>query len=90
MNVNVSKYKSQFAALKYEQLLSDKYFIETCFSKKFESKSAQDKLKDLDTKIKINKERCEGISYYDCGLVCDTSTTTTTTLPESTTTTTTL
>lgn len=44
MNANV---KCQFASLKYEQLLSDKYFIETCFSKKYESYTAKQKLKDL-------------------------------------------
>jgi len=44
MSANV---KCKFASLKYEQLLTDKYFIETCFSKKYESYTAKEKLKDL-------------------------------------------
>lgn len=51
MNVNV---KCQFASLKYEQLLSEKYFIETCFSKKYESYTSKQKLKDLFMIIKLN------------------------------------
>lgn len=52
MSVNANDIKSQFASLKYEQLLSDKYFIETCFSKKYESKSSKERLEDLRFGIK--------------------------------------
>ena len=44
--------KCEFAQLKYEQLLYDKYFVKTCFSKKDESYSAKQKLADLLIKIK--------------------------------------
>lgn len=47
--------KCTFANLKYEQLLSDKYFVETCFSKKYESYSSKQKLKDLWMKIMFDK-----------------------------------
>lgn len=47
--------KCTFANLKYEQLLSEKYFVETCFSKKFESYSSKQKLKDLWMKITFDK-----------------------------------
>lgn len=50
MSVNV---KCKFASLKYEQLLSDKYLVETCFSKKYESYTAKEKLKDLWSKIRL-------------------------------------
>lgn len=43
-NANV---KCKFASLKYEQLLSEKYFVETCFSKKYETYPPKEKLKDL-------------------------------------------
>jgi hypothetical protein len=52
MNVNA---KIEFAKLKYEQLLSEKYFVNTCFSKKEESFSSKEKLFDLLIKIKCNK-----------------------------------
>lgn len=58
MSVNVNKncdkgeLKCEFASLKYEQLLHDKYFVETCFSKKFHSYTAKNKLIDLIYKIK--------------------------------------
>lgn len=55
MNVNANILKCQFAELKYEQLLQEKYFVETCFSKKFESYPAKEKLADLLTKIKCSK-----------------------------------
>lgn len=48
--------RCRFANLKYEQLLTEKYFIETCFSKKHKSYSPKDKLKDLALKIKCNEE----------------------------------
>lgn len=50
-NVNV---KIEFTDLKYEQLLTEKYFIETCFSKKYESYSSKQKLRELFMKIKFN------------------------------------
>lgn len=46
--------KCDFANLKYEQLLAEKYFIETCFSKKFESYTAKQKLKDMWMEITVN------------------------------------
>jgi hypothetical protein len=58
MSVSVNKdcnkgdLKCEFASLKYEQLLHDKFFVETCFSKKFDSYSAKNKLIDLIYKIK--------------------------------------
>jgi len=52
MSVSV---KCQFAQLKYEQLLAEKYFVKTCFSKKEESNSSKQKLRDLLIKIKCNK-----------------------------------
>jgi len=88
MSVNVSDLKIQFADLKYEQLLAEKYFIETCFSKKFESLTSKQKLKNLYYQIIKNTPQCEGITMIDCHLPqvgCDangnstTSTTTTTT-----------
>lgn len=54
MSVNVNL-KSNFANLKYEQLLSEKYFVETCFSKKHESYSSKQKLIDTLFKIKSSK-----------------------------------
>ncbi len=44
--------KCSFAELKYEQLLSDKYFVETCFSKKYSSYSSKQKLIDILFKMK--------------------------------------
>ncbi len=49
MNANA---KVQFANLKYEQLLHEKYFVNTCFSRKDESYTAKEKLADLLVKIK--------------------------------------
>lgn len=46
--------KCEFANLKYEQLLSEKYFIETCFSKKYESYTSKQKLIDLFLEIKLD------------------------------------
>lgn len=79
MSVNV-KYK--FASLKYEQLLSDKYFIETCFSKKYESYTSREKLKDMYMSIKMHfpKVLACAISTTTTTTVCPTSTTTTTTV----------
>lgn len=39
--------KCKFAELKYEQLLSEKYFVQTCFSKKYESYNSKQKLVDI-------------------------------------------
>lgn len=50
MSANV---KCKFANLKYEQLLSDKYFVETCFSKKYESYPAKQKLRDMWAQIRL-------------------------------------
>ncbi len=47
--------KCDFANLKYEQLLTEKYFVETCFSKKFESYSSKQKLKDFWMEIMFDK-----------------------------------
>ncbi len=55
MSVNV-----KFAELKYEQLLSEKYFIETCFSKKYDSYSAKNKLRDMFMEIQM--DCCENFS----------------------------
>jgi hypothetical protein len=49
MSVSV---KCNFADLKYEQLLSDKYFVETCFSKKYSSYTSKQKLIDMLFKMK--------------------------------------
>lgn len=50
MSVNV-----KYADLKYEQLLSEKYLVITCFSKKYESYSSRQKLKDMFMRIKMEK-----------------------------------
>lgn len=47
--------KCKFADLKYEQLLTEKYFVETCFSKKYESYSSKQKLRDLYMRIVFDK-----------------------------------
>lgn len=57
MSANASDLKCQFAHLKYEQLLSDKYFVETCFSKKHESYTSKQKLVDLVFKMKCKNEK---------------------------------
>jgi hypothetical protein len=46
--------KCKFANLKYEQLLAEKYFVETCFSKKYESYTNKQKLKDWFMQIKMD------------------------------------
>lgn len=85
MSVNV---KCKFASLKYEQLLSDKYFIETCFSKKYESYTAKQKLKDLYMEIKmVTKVLSCVLSVTTTTTVCPPATTTTTTSTTTTTTT---
>lgn len=50
MNVNVN---CKFANLKYEQLLSEKYFIKTCFSKSYESYTKKDELKTMYLSLKF-------------------------------------
>lgn len=47
------KIKCNFANLKYEQLLAEKYFVESCFSKKYESYTAKEMLKDMFLRIKL-------------------------------------
>lgn len=54
MNVNANL-KAEFADLKYEQLLADKYFVETCFSKKYDSYNSRQKLADIYFKLKCIK-----------------------------------
>lgn len=55
MSACANDLKCEAAKLKFEQLLNDKYFVETCFSKKHESYSSKNKLIDLLEKIKCNK-----------------------------------
>ena len=52
-SVNVNQ--CDFAELKYEQLLSDKYFVETCFSRKEESYDNKQRLRDSFVAIRLNK-----------------------------------
>ncbi len=63
MNVAANQLKCTAAELKYEQLLSDKYFVETCFSKKHESYTSKNKLTDLyfriDGLVLQDKPRCK-------------------------------
>lgn len=95
MNVNVSNLKSKFANLKFEQLLSDKYFVETCFSKKFDSVPKVQELRDILFKINTYSILCDGITLLNCETPCnecdenneDVTTTTTTTSSSTTTTT---
>lgn len=56
MNVSAET-KCNFAKLKYEQLLSDKYFVETCFSKKYSSYSAKQHLADMLLEIQSDSDR---------------------------------
>lgn len=93
MPVSVNEIREKFAQLKYEQLLADKYFIETCFSKNFESRTAREKMDDMKMRIKAHRLQREGITMIDCHLPqtgCDSEgmETTTTTIPPQTTTTT--
>lgn len=48
-----SDLKCRFSNLKYEQLMAEKYFVETCFSRIDESYSARQKLTDIYFKIKV-------------------------------------
>jgi hypothetical protein len=94
MSAVANELKCTTAELKYEQLLSDKYFVETCFSKRYESYSPKNKLTDLYFKISglpiIDYPTCEDAP--ECAVPWDdtttTSTTTTTTASSTTTTTT--
>lgn len=54
MSVNVNL-KAKFANLKFEQLLSDKYLVETCFSIKTTSITSKQKLANLSLKLKLYK-----------------------------------
>lgn len=84
--------KASFAKLKYEQLLNDKYFVETCFSKKFDSYSSKNRLIDILFSIR-DFDKCvtfsDPIECYDDIEFPITTTTTSTTTTSSTTTTTT-
>lgn len=55
--------KCKFANLKYEQLLSEKYFVETCFSKKYESYTSKEKLRDSYMSF-ITDCSERGVTYY--------------------------
>ena len=44
--------KIRFANLKWEQLLAEKYFVDSCFTKKNDSYSSHQELTDLMFKIK--------------------------------------
>lgn len=55
MNVNASNLRCKFAKMKYDQLLTEKYFVETCFSKKSESYTEKQKLVDILFKLGCNK-----------------------------------
>lgn len=57
MSANANSLKCDFANLKYEQMLTDKYFIETCFSRKDQSYSSKNKLIDILFKIKCYNEK---------------------------------
>lgn len=59
--MNVSANKCKFAELKYEQLLSEKYFVETCFSKKFSSYNSKQQLADILFEISANPP--ENVSF---------------------------
>jgi hypothetical protein len=68
--------------LKYEQLLSEKYFVETCFSKKYESYSSFQKLKNMYVGLRLEfTEKCSYTSPATEYCTTTTSTTTTTTEP---------
>lgn len=43
----IANLKCDFSKLKYEQLLSDKYFVETCFSKKYSSYIPKQQVSDM-------------------------------------------
>lgn len=61
--------KCKFADLKYEQLLSDKYFIETCFSKKYASYPVKQNL--IDMLFEIRSESKEHPSYTSTAVEID-------------------
>lgn len=86
--------KCDFAELKYEQLLTEKYFIETCFSKKYDSYPAKERLQDMLLKIRANDvfplSKTTEVEEIDCETTTTTTTTTSTTTTSSTTTTTTI
>lgn len=77
-----ANFKCDFANLKYEKLLADKYFVETCFSKKYESYSSLERLKDLWLRIRslcvyplwkdiIVEDLCEEIEETDLTPIID-------------------
>jgi hypothetical protein len=53
--------KCKFADLKHEQFLSDKYFVETCFSKKYASYLPKQQL--IDILFEIRSEFPRDYSY---------------------------
>lgn len=63
--------KCNFADLKYEQLLSDKYFIETCFSKSYSSYPAKQRL--IDMLFEIRSETKETFAFTTTAYVPDCS-----------------
>lgn len=50
----IADVKDRFASLKYEQMVGDKYFIQTCFSKQFDSYPPREMLRDMYLMIKLN------------------------------------
>ena len=78
-NANV---KCDFASLKYEQLLRDKYFVQTCFSKSFDSYPPKEVLNDMFMVLRTDKEEKKSTNKqcYKEEPCITTSTSTTTTL----------
>ncbi len=62
--------KCKFADLKYEQLLSDKYFIETCFSKKYSSYPATQNLADMLFEIRSESKEETSVTYTATEIEC--------------------
>lgn len=60
MSVNA---KEQFANLKWEQLLCDKYLVETCFSHKYDSFSSKQKLELLYAKSMLKEKKTSHTSF---------------------------
>lgn len=55
MSASVSQLKIKFASLLYQRMMGAKYFVETCFSKKYDSMNALEEIEDLRLRIKTNK-----------------------------------
>jgi hypothetical protein len=76
-NANV---KCDFASLKHEQMLGDKYFIETCFSKKYNSYPPKEVLNDTYMVIRMeNNDKSSSNKHCPKEEICVTISTTTTT-----------